>query len=366
MPDPTECGLTSDGCRARQRRLQQALANLGMNGALVCDPRYVMYFTGLWCRPVFPRALLVERDGPATLFAPFPIAAAFAADRVVVYESNRGGTLVDDPLRCALALAAPELAPLKRLACDSATPRHELSNCDVADLEPALRQLRRSKDPDEVGLIRRAVRAAEASYEFARTNLCAGLTEIELYAGMQAAAIRDAGEPIGEFGNDFQIGAIGSTPRLRPAEPGEMAILDVSVSVRGYHCDLCRSFVVGRSASELQQAAHARLLETFRHLEPRLNPGTSCRELFAAAFDLLHQFRGWSFPHHLGHGIGLNPHETPRLNRHWDDTLQPGDVFTLEPGLYAPELRAGIRIEENYWLSDTGPLKLSHCPTNLI
>lgn len=365
MPELAECGLTREGCRARQQRLRDELAPLRADGALVCDPRHVVYLTGFWCRPVFPRALLVERDGPTTLFAPYPLGDDFVAERIVVYESNRAGTLVDDPLHAALSRAAPQLAPLRRLACDGATPRHELGVRDLADLEPVLRRLRRRKAADEVDLIRRAIAAAEASYDFARTNLRAGLSEIELYAGMQAAAIRSADEPIGEFGNDFQIGATGSTPRRRPAEAGEMAILDVSVSIRGYHCDLCRSYVVGGRGSDLQEAARARLLETFSHIEPLLRPGASCREIFAAAFEMLDGYRGWSFPHHLGHGIGLCPHESPRLNPHWDDTLQPGDVFTLEPGLYAPELRAGVRIEENYWLSDSGALKLSGCSAGI-
>jgi Xaa-Pro dipeptidase len=365
MPDVTANGLTIEGCRTRQQRLREQLREQKLDGALFCDPRYVHYFTGFWCRPVFSRAVLLERDGPLTLVAPFPPTADVAADRVVPFESNRLGTLVDDPFEQAFAVVKTDLSRLSKLGCDAATPSHFLPSAPSADLEPLLRSLRRCKDADELILIRRAVAAAEAAYEYARDNLRAGLSEMELYAGMQEAAVVSAGEPIGEFGNDFQIGAVGSTPRLRAAQTGEVAILDVSVSIRGYHSDLCRSYVVGATPSDAQLAAHGRIIESLRNIESLLRPGVSCRGLYEAAREMLDGFQGWSFPHHLGHGIGLSPHESPRLNPHWDDTLQVGDVWTVEPGLYSPDLRAGLRIEENYWLSGTGPVKLSRIPTAL-
>lgn len=365
MPEITTNGLTREGCRARQERLLEHLRQQQLDGALFCDPRYVHYLTGFWCRPVFARAVLVERGGPTTLVAPFPPVEDTSADRVVLFESNRLGTLVDDPFEQAVAAVDSELQRVSNLGCDTATPRHFLPSLPAASLEPAMRTMRRSKHADELALIRRSVAAAEAAYEFARENLRPGISEIELYGGMQAAAIRNAGEPIGEFGNDFQIGAIGSTPRPRAAQSGEVAILDVSVSIRGYHCDLCRSYVVGGAPSAAQLEAHGRIVESFQRIESLLRPGVSCRGLYDAAFEMLDGCRGWSFPHHLGHGIGLSPHESPRLNPRWDDTLQVGDVWTVEPGLYGPELNAGLRIEENYWLSETGPVKLSRISTGL-
>ena len=74
---------------------------------------------------------------------------------------------------------------------------------------------------------------------------------------------------------------------------------------------------------------------------------------------------GWRFPHHLGHGIGLGTHEAPRLNPHWDDFFEAGDVFTVEPGLYHEELRAGVRIEQNYCFAPDGLCRLSSYPTSL-
>ena len=74
---------------------------------------------------------------------------------------------------------------------------------------------------------------------------------------------------------------------------------------------------------------------------------------------------GWRFFHHLGHGIGLFPHEAPRLNPNWDDVFEVGDVFTVEPGLYGEDLNAGIRIEHNYLVTEGGLERLSQYPTDL-
>jgi Xaa-Pro aminopeptidase len=182
---------------------------------------------------------------------------------------------------------------------------------------------------------------------------------------MQAEAVQQVGEPIGEFGNDFQIGALGSSPRRRPAEAGEMAILDLTVVVRGYASDMCRSFVVGGAPSTRQTKALQRIREVHTLLEELIVPGISCPELYRRANKMLDGYEGWSFKHHAGHGIGLSNHEAPRINPHWNDTLQIGDVIALEPGLYGADLRAGLRIEEVYHLSATGLKKLTTFPTEL-
>jgi Xaa-Pro aminopeptidase len=72
------------------------------------------------------------------------------------------------------------------------------------------------------------------------------------------------------------------------------------------------------------------------------------------------------FNHHLGHGIGLFPHEAPHLNPHWDETFEVGDVFTCEPGLYDEQaLRAGIRLENDYLVTEDGVENLSPFPLEL-
>jgi Xaa-Pro aminopeptidase len=357
-------GLTVEGCRARQQVLRQHLERRRLDAALVWDRRHVHYFTGYWCRDIYATVALIERDGPTTLVVPSAPEEETAGDSVIVYESNRLCTLVDDHLGAALGAVEGRVASLRRVGCDG--PVRPLGQAaDWADIQDVLYGMRRRKADDEVALLRRVIAATEAAYRHAYEALREGVTEVELFAGMQAAAAAVAGETLGEFGNDFQIGDTGSAPRRRAARSGEVAILDLSVVLRGYHSDMCRSFVVGRRPTDAQRAAHERVLQVLDVVERTARPGASCRQLYQEARALLDGYRGWSFPHHLGHGIGLSAHEAPRLNPHWDDAFQVGDVFTAEPGLYGPDLQAGLRVEEVYHLSESGLVKLTGFPVGL-
>jgi Xaa-Pro dipeptidase len=357
--------LTVDGCQARQERLRRLLQARGIAGALLCDRRHVHYFTGFWCRAIYSPMALIEADGPTSLSAPYAPRDEVAADHAHVYEGNRLCTLVDDQLAAALKPLAARLSNLHGIGCDGLLPVLVAESHEWADLRPDLCRLRRAKDQDEVSLIAFAVAAVEAAYRYAYEVLRPDITEVQLFAGMHAAIAEHVGESIGEIGNDFQIGSPVGPPRRRPAEAGEIAVLDVSVVVRGYASDLSRSFVVGRKPSEQQLQAYRRVAETLAVIESTLRPGVRCAELYRLASEMLEGYGGWKFGHHLGHGIGLCQHEAPRLNPNWNDVLDVGDVFTVEPGLYGDTLRAGIRIEQNYHLSPAGLVRLSNFPTEM-
>lgn len=358
-------GLTKQGCELRLQRLVDWLNQTETDAALLVDPRHVYYFAGYLTASFHASLLLVEQNGTSHIVLPGDAEpSSIAATRQTVYESNKYATLVDDQFRAALAVLGKSLAGYRSVAVDS--PQFALFGGQrFRDLSRELLRWRRSKDADEIATIRRAVRACEAGYARVVEFLRPGVREIEVYVEIQAAAIRDLGEPIGELGNDFQAGSPGGSPRNRPIAQGELMPLDVGVLVRRYCCDLCRTFAVGNEPSAKQEEA-ARLVENaLQFAEQRIRPGGSCRQLFDDVQRELDGKHGWQFQHHLGHGIGLALHEAPYLNPKWDDQFAVGDVFTLEPGLYHDELRAGVRIEQNYWLSPEGLVRLSSYPTQL-
>jgi Xaa-Pro aminopeptidase len=90
--------------------------------------------------------------------------------------------------------------------------------------------------------------------------------------------------------------------------------------------------------------------------ESMIKPGARARDVYAAVKELLdaEPIAEASFWHHLGHGIGFHGHEAPRLIPGSDDVFEPGDVFTLEPGVYTKRLQGGIRLENNYLVGDQG------------
>lgn len=342
-----------------------AIKDCSLDAAFVCDRYHVYYFTGYWTRPYFAPLALIERDGSTWLSAPEPPTDAIAADHVLVHEPSYNGTLVDDRFGAAVEPLLEHFSESKQLGYVGQVGPCQLPSSQWRSLNEEVLKIRRTKYDDEVDLFRFAVAAAEAAYQYAFESLHPGLTEVELFAGMQAAVCEFVGEPTGEFGNDFQVCSPGGLPRRRAALEGEVAILDLSVNVRGYSSDLSRSFVVGRRPSDLQIIAHNRITEVLATVEAAISPQARCRELFKIAENLLSGYRGWKFGHHLGHGIGLGKHEAPRLNPRWDDAIQVGDVFTVEPGLYGEDLRAGLRIEQDYYLSPSGLQCLSKFPIGL-
>jgi len=357
--------LTRDGCLTRQQRLRLHLDESGLDAALIADPDNVYYFTNFWARLLFKPVFYLPVSGPAILCVPMEEDETWIADEQRVYPSNRLCTLDDDQSRLSMGTIATEISSCKRIGCDDALRPWLLNGASCEDLVGALMKMRRTKDPDEVDVIRHCIKGCEAAFECAREVVQPGVSELDIHASMHRAATLAVGEPIGEFGNDFRANAAGGPPRIRPVEAGELMPLDVGVAVRGYHCDLCRTLCVGNNPSDSQAAAARKCEEMLDYVQETVRPDTSCKQLYEDVREMLEGYNGWSFPHHLGHGIGLFPHEAPRLNPNWDDTIQVGDVIAVEPGLYSDELRAGVRIEDDFLVTKSGVERLSSHPRNL-
>ena len=119
------------------------------------------------------------------------------------------------------------------------------------------------------------------------------------------------------------------------------------------------------SPTDKQQEAWGRIAEVFPLIEATVKPGVSCKALFEEVQAMLADAQPWLFNHHLGHGVGLAPHEGPHLNPNWDDTFEAGDFFAAEPGLYHEELQHGIRLENNYVVTETGVELVTDWPLGL-
>jgi Xaa-Pro aminopeptidase len=238
----------------------------------------------------------------------------------------------------------------------------------VEAIDDALWQMRRVKDADELALMEKAVACASAMYRRAREMIEPGVSETEVFAQVQAAAVREAGEPLTALlGNDYVSGRGGGFPRGdRRAASGEIFILDVGPCYRGYFGDVCRGFVVGGKPTDAQLAAADALIGSLKIVEQRAMPGVRCRDIYHEVNERLANHADAKFGHHLGHGVGLQPHEFPHLNPKWDDVLLEGEIFTAEPGLYGPQLRGGLRIENEYVVTKTGVRNLLDTPTELM
>jgi Xaa-Pro dipeptidase len=358
-------------CRDRQRRLLARLADRDLDLVVVVSPEHVQYLTGhRWDHRFSPLAAIAA-DGHALLVCPDKPATEPAADDVRTYEAKWRSTLRNDQREAAAAVLGDWLTGrrLRRVGVEfAACPPHiigQLSRAEVIDIEPDLLAMRRRKDPDELALVRQAVAACGAMYEVARSMIAPGVSELDVFSALQAAAVTSCGEMLTGTGNDYACGVRGGPPRDRRCESGELYILDLGPAYRGYYADTSRAISVDGRPTDEQLAAWERVCGALGLVERLARPGVRCRELYAAAQQWLADTPVGSWSSHLGHGIGLFPHEAPHLNPSWDDVLEEGEVIAVEPALYDPVLRSGLRLENDYLVTATGLELLSPFPLGL-
>ena len=367
-PPPEPLSLEIERCRERQGRLVKILHELSADRAVLSLPEHVQYLTSFRPHPLLRAVVALDADGYCTLVKPNEPPEGASADTIVPFEAQWHSTLRQEQLHIAagvLKAALRDRPEARRVAVElSSLVTGVNEQAELVDIEPELWKLRRKKDDDEMAMIGRAISCTEAMYARAREIIEPGISELEVFGALHAAAVEVAGEPLTALGNDYQCCSPGGPPRPRAARDGELFVLDLGPAYRGYHADNCRTFAVG-SATDEQLRAWEAIVATLAMVEREVRPGVSCREMFEQAQRRLDTFRPGAFSHHLGHGIGLYPHEAPHLNPHWNDTFEEGDVFTAEPGLYGPELRAGIRLEQNYRVTATGVERLTSFPLEL-
>lgn len=349
------------------------MQKLRLDRVIITQNQHIQYLVGPRFEWTFSPTAVLDADGHLTLIAPSEPAEQVAADVVRKYEAKSFSTLRNDQRQKSSAvlfeaLASRPAATNVGVEFSSCGPEitERLDHDHLADIEPQLYEMRRRKDPDEIAKLRKAIAGTEAMHRRAREIIEPGVNELYVFNELQAAAVEVYGEMLTGTGNDYASGARGGHPRNRKIEAGELYILDLGPAYRGYFADNTRVTAVGHKPTDEQLKAWQHILPVFEMIETKVKPGCSCRAIFEEAFEWLNQAKPWVFDHHLGHGIGLFPHEAPHLNPNWNDTFLPGEVFAVEPGLYGDGLRKGIRLENNYLVTETGVELLTPYPMELV
>ena len=228
--------------------------------------------------------------------------------------------------------------------------------------------LRERKDENEVARIREAVAAAERALELTLSRIGAGMAELEI-AGVLESALRQAGSDGFPFPSIVASGPNAALPHARPTSrrlaKGDFLLMDFGARVSGYCSDITRTFVFGRADGEQREIYDVVRLANDRAVRA-VRPGMTGRDADGVARGYI-QDRGFGdlFGHSLGHGIGLEVHEAPRLAKTAEGPLVEGAVVTVEPGIYRPGW-GGVRIEDDVHLSAGGAQVLTRFPRELI
>jgi Xaa-Pro aminopeptidase len=367
--------LTAVGCAARRKRLWDSLGG-ACDTLIVADPQHLTYFANLAIPPLDFRAndagaILVLRPDSASLIGDnllLPYLDRCHVDEIVAPVWYEGKRSAPDRRALLTSTARDVLRPRRadRIGIESArVPAGLLDGMRPPSVEiaPAIRRLRRVKDPDELDVLRRSMAAADAGFAAGLAGIEPGMTELEAFLIVQRAAIETTGESVivyGDFVSGPRCEQIGGPATRRVIEPGDLVLLDFSVVVHGYRGDYANTFVAGgRSPTSRQAELFGACLEALAAGEAALKPGVEGRAVDAAVRESL-SVRGPSehFPGHSGHGVGLSHPEPPFFVPLSEDRLEVGDVVTLEPGQYVPGV-AGMRYERTYRITDDGFERLS-------
>ncbi|HEX2360246.1 MAG TPA: Xaa-Pro peptidase family protein [Solirubrobacterales bacterium] len=237
---------------------------------------------------------------------------------------------------------------------------------ELVEAGDLVEELRAVKDPGELDRIAAAAALADDVYGWTLGRGLAGSSE-RTVAGAAEARIRELGaEP--SFPPIVAAGPNGALPHAEPGErvigAGELVVFDMGAQLDGYCSDCTRTFATGepgdeaRAVYELVRATQATALEATR-------PGIAGRAADQVSRDpIAAAGHGEHYGHGLGHGVGLEVHEGPRLSQTSDDELREGNVVTVEPGVYLPG-RFGVRIEDLVVVEAGGIRNLSGLPKEL-
>ncbi len=242
---------------------------------------------------------------------------------------------------------------------------------NAAELIPApgiVEKLRETKDDDELRAIADSQSITDRVYQDVLPLVKPGVEEREL-----AIEIDYRFRTYGGEGSAFEtIVAAGpntskphAVPTRRKIRHGDLVLFDMGTVVDGYASDMTRTVVLGKAGQKLKKIYNLVLDAQLAALEI-IAPGIKCSEVFHAAMDVFKKTsQSDKFIHSLGHGVGLDVHESPRLSQNVAEEIKKNFVVTIEPGLYFPGW-GGIRIEDLVSVNDGGCTNFTQSDKSLI
>ncbi len=345
--------------------LREKIAEANADALLVTQPANVRYLSGFTTPQdarilVTPEKVLFITDGRYTLQAQQEV----RLETLIIPTSTT-------PITEYLAnLVKPYKLAVEanHMTLDVATAIKEKSGRDVIPTYNLVTDLRLIKSPRELEYMREAAALADKAFTYILNILDAGMTEIEVALELERFLRKQGSEGIA-FDIIVASGERSSMPHglasQKTIQMGELVTLDFGAVIHGYHSDMTRTVGIGEVPDD-QQALYAAVLETQELALATIGPKKSGKVIDQLARDNFkkHHLEQY-FVHSLGHGVGLEIHESPVLSQRREDFLEAGMMVTVEPGVYVPN-KAGVRIEDLVVVTATGCERLSHSPKTYL
>lgn len=243
-----------------------------------------------------------------------------------------------------------------------------LPGAAFADIHGEISRVRLYKTPEEIALQRKAIAISEAALESTLAEIKVGMTEAEVEGILLRHLFSQGADglsfaPIVAAGDNAAKPHAHARPDYR-LKPGDALLIDYGGTYHGYSADITRTFFV-KEVSDYDRAFYETVLAANARGREVSRPGVTASDVDDAVLKVLEQSQFAQFCRHkTGHGLGLDVHEAPQIMRGNNEMLEPGMVFTIEPGLYR-EGEAGVRIEDDVVVTENGIECLTSFPREL-
>ena len=381
--------------RAQARGPILLFANFEEGGRRFCQESSFYYLTGI----EEPGAvLLIELSGSMTLFVPNygDVRGRWTNNTIEPTGENADRYLMDEVVFLGQQCAGYQIHPfaeedvyenlLERLAnavgdgeaiftlCpdDSrgyVTQRYMISHldsfasgiCDACvDITSLVAQMRRQKDKSEIALMYRAAEVTMLAHQAAAQAISNGMAECEVQAHaefiMTGSCMRRAFASVVASGRNATV--LHYDENSATMRDGQLVVIDIGAEFEHYCGDITRTYPVSGSFTDRQKELYEIVLKTQEHIASIAAPGMYLNNPDEPEKSLNHRAKAFMaesgydeyFIHGIGHYLGLDVHDVGDVRA----PLQPGDVITIEPGIYIPDEEIGIRIEDDYWIVQDG------------
>lgn len=382
--------ISANEYAARREAVSAGMEAAGLDALAVFYPARVAYLTGFHHIPTErPIVLILGPNHYAALVVPAVekehAESTPGIDNVGVYFEYPGA---DHPMELVAVKLAEINAKPRRTGADHdgyvpywgyRGPRlSDLSGERPVDAEMLVEALRRVKSPTEIACIQLSCDWAARAHRRMQGAIVTGKTEMECYAPaatetlFEMVAEMPGWRPRGSSRSGLEALFVGGRSTAMPhgfvmghgIQPGDVLVSGASADVDGYQSELERTMIVGTPTPEQERAFEAMLALQSRALEV-MAPGVPAGEVELACVQLARELGvEGSIRHHVGHSIGLEGHEAPFLDRGDDAVLEPGMVFTVEPGVYIKEL-GGFRHSDTVVITEDGCRVMTDYPREL-
>jgi Xaa-Pro aminopeptidase len=346
----------------RTAKIRERLEGLNTDALLVTNLTNVRYLTGF---SGTNGQVLVTSEG--TLFLTDPRYESRAGDLVrgadtVIYPSRLTDVLLDHLQRGSIRRLGVEANTMTIAAMEDLDEK--LGGVGLVGTKNVVEELRRVKEPGEIELLQRAGAVTAAAYSWVLDRLVVGATEKSIALDLEVWMRQNGGddvsfEPI--VGSGPLSAYIHHSPSDRAFEKGDFVLMDFGCKIDGYCADFTRTVCIG-PATDDQRESYDLVARAQAAGIAAIRPGATGVEVDEASRAVVRDAgRVEQFGHGLGHGVGLDIHEAPTLRWTSDDTLEPGNVVTVEPGVYVVG-SGGVRIEDCVAVTDDGARVLGDAP----